>query len=228
MYFLSIEVFLCDSSETAETALNSYKFSSSGVFKAGTFFGKNNIGDESWILRGGGTSSNVLIFRAGRLMGVITGSQSRLSTPRGPTMRFPSAAIEAVANTVLLRAARQPDLTGIFAQTARLTVNGSPLSGNSLTVGKQVYVPAMEFAKAMGLQSQWDEKTGTLTLSGPNQQPITVTATSTDARVGQKSVSLKTPVLKEANQPVMALDDLLTLVKGKVISREGNAVEVKA
>lgn len=193
----------------------------------GDFHGDSPLGDESWV-NAAGIYSNAMLFRFGRLVVFISGSASGLAMRQGKSKAFPQAAVEAVAYQILLAASRQAYLTGVSAQTPRLMVNGKPLNGKPLMTSKQIYVPVVEFAKAMGLQSRWDSKTGALTLSAAKRQTITVTAASTEAKVGAKSVALKTPVLRGANQPVMALDDLLMLVKGKVITRKGDTVEVKA
>lgn len=221
-YTISVEVRLCDSPKAAADEAMDFQSSAQARYYPGKQFGLSQLGDESWFTNG------ALLFRYGNLMGFVSGDQSFPGVVSSKVPRLPASALVAVAYQICLRASQQARLTGVSTQAARLAVNGKPVSGSPLQVGKQVYVPVVEFARAMGLQSQWNDKTGALTLSGPNQQTISVTAASTSAKVGQTSVTLKTPVLKEANQPVMALDDLLTLVKGKVISRKGGAIEVKA
>jgi len=133
-----------------------------------------------------------------------------------------------VAGQVLLRASQEARLTGVSAHDARLAVNGHALPKNALLVGKQTYVPVREFAKAMGLTSGWNAKTGALTLSGPKQKTVALTAGSMAATVGgAKAAALAVPVLKDGGEPVMALSDLLRLTGGRVTGRVGNTVQVK-
>ncbi len=144
-------------------------------------------------------------------------------------MDFPNSAIEAVAYQFLLRASQQPELTGVTAQQAQVAVNGQALPKGALLIGKQVYVPVQAFAKAMGLTSRWDSKTGALTLSGAGRKTVALTAGNTATKRGEiAGASLKVPVLKQAGQPVMTLDDLLTLTGGRVTGHSGNTVQVKA
>ena len=92
-----------------------------------------------------------------------------------------------------------------------------------------VYVPVGAFAQAMGLMSQFDPKTGALTLSGTGRKTVALTAGSTAATVGgAKVAALSVPVLKQAGQPVMTLDDLLTLTGGKITGRSEGKVQVKS
>lgn len=225
IYHIEIHVSLCPTPAAATEELALIRGASSGDFEPGNFTSAAMIGEESLFLLG--PNFKHLLFRAGNLVVQISGSPSYTASRNKILAVFPPPAVDAVAYQILLRASRQASLTGVPTHAARLAVNGEPLNGNPLLMGKQVYVPVIEFARAMGLKSQWDDKTGVLTMSGSTQKATTVTAGSTSAKVGAASVTLKTPVLKEANQPVMALDDLLLLVKGKVTSRKGNAIEVK-
>ena len=144
-------------------------------------------------------------------------------------MPVPDNAIEAIAYQILLRASQQPGLTGVTAEQARMDVNGHTLPKNALKVAGRVYVPVQEFAKAMGLTSGWDSRTGALTLSGAGRRTVALMAGSTAATVGgQKAAALAVPVLKQAGQPVMTLDDLLAVTGGRVESRSGGTVRVKA
>ena len=159
---------------------------------------------------------------------LIEGSRSFLASRRSNSPRFPEAAVEAVAYQVLLRASQQAKRIGGTAQNTRLTVNGHALPKNALLVGKQTYVPVKEFAKAMGLTSGWDTKTGALTLSGTGHKTIALTAGSTAATVGgAKAAALVVPVLKDGGQPVMALSDLLRLTGGRITGHAGNTVQVR-
>ena len=141
---------------------------------------------------------------------------------------IPPAAVEVVAHQILLHASQQAKLIRVPAQDAHLAVNGHALPQNAPLVGKQTYVPVREFAKAMGLTSGWDAKTGALTLSGPKRRTVALTAGSTQATVGgARAAALTVPVLKDGGEPVMALSDLLTLTGGRVTGHAGNTVQVK-
>ena len=116
-----------------------------------------------------------------------------------------------------------------MAQQAQVAVNGHALPKGAILVGKQVYVPVQAFAKAMGLTSRWDSKTGSLTLSGAGRKTIALTAGSTATKRGTVAgASLTVPVLKQSGQPVMTLEDLLTLTGGRIVGQSGGKVQVKA
>ena len=216
---------ICDAPETAHLEVQHFLQVCSTRFQQGTFSSASAIGDESWFNPSG---YSTLIGRTGRVVFLIEASRSFLAGRRGNSPRFPEAAVEAVAYQVLLRASQQAKLTGGTAQDTRLAVNGRALPQNALLVGKHVYVPVREFAKALGLTSGWDAKTGALTLSGPKRGTVALTAGSTQATVGgAKALALAVPVLKDGGQPVMALSDLLRLTGGRVTSRAGNMVRVK-
>ena len=157
------------------------------------------------------------------------GDETSVAARKGIPAVFPAQALEAAAYQCLLRASQQPTLTGVTAEQARVDVNGRALPKGALRVAGRTYVPVQEFAKAMGLTTHWDTKTGALTLSGAGRKMVAVTAGSTAATVGgQKAAALAVPVLKQAGQPVMALDDLLAVTGGRVESRSGGTVCVKA
>lgn len=216
---------ICDAPEAAHLEVQHFLQVCSAPFQKGAFSSASAIGDESWFNPSG---YSTLIGRTGRVVFLIDGSRSRLAGRQGNSPRFPEAAVEAVAYQILLRASQQAKLTGVPAQNAHLTINGHALPKNALLVGKQTYVPVKEFAKAMGLTSGWDTKTGALTLSGPKQKTVALTAGSTAATVGGvKTAALVVPVLKDGGEPVMALSDLLRLMGGRVTGRKGNTVQVK-
>ena len=225
VYSIRIVVRLADTPASAKHVL----FDSSmrqTPFKHGTFDSPISIGDESWCSFDGGSK---LLFRAGRVVVDLSGELSNDARNSGNYPQFPHAALEAVAYQIMLRAAQQPELTDVTPEQASVKINGHALPKNALMLGKQVYVPVAEFAKAMGLTSRWNAKTGVLTLSGAGHKTVTLTAGSTAAKVGgMAAAALKVPVLKQAGQPVMTLDDLLTLTGGRVTGRSGNTVQVKA
>ena len=226
---LDIEMVLCDSPEAAHEQLSHLHWTA-GMWKPGRWTGPEMIGDESLALVENGRI-RTLAFRYGSLLAVIEGDRSNRSFMfnRALTIQtMPPAAVEAIAYQIVLRASQQAKLTGGPAQNTRLAVNGHALPKNALLVGKQVYVPVREFAKAVGLTSGWNAKTGTLTLSGPHRKPVALTAGSTAATVGgAKAAALAVPVLKDGGQPVMALDDLLRLTGGRVTGHVGDTVNVK-
>ena len=225
LYELDLTITLYDTAESAQKDLDYSLQSSSSRFERGRFTSIQMIGDESWFLPRNG-KFQTLTFRSGKMVVLAEGSRSRLATP---DLEFPSAAVEAVAYQILLRASEQTALTGVSVQNARLAVNGHTLPKNALRVAGRVYVPVQEFAKAMGLTSRWNSKTGALTLTGANRKAIALTAGSTVATVGGAKVSaLAVPVLKDGGQPVMTLDDLLTLTGGRITSQAGNTMQVKS
>ena len=167
-----------------------------------------------------------MAFRYGRIMAFVAGDNSSIVERQGIVVTFPNAALEAVANDIMMRATQQAALVGVPAHEARLAVNSKMLSDKVLVGGKQTYVPVAAFAQAMGYTSRWDARTGGLTLSRAGRRSVTLTAGSTAAKVGTRAVALKVPVLKEGRQPVMTLADLLTLVDGRVVQK-GDTLQVK-
>jgi len=202
-------------------------FPSQAVPKKGTFNSSEAIGQESWVFPTTG-SSRAMIFRAGQIMVFISGDISASAARHGTQATFPEAAIEAVAYQILLRAAQQVALTGVSTQTAHLAVNGHALPKNALLIAGQTYLPVAEFAHAMGLTSRWDNTTGALTLSGAGRKTVALTAGSTVSTIsGVKAAALTVPVLKQAGQPVMTLNDLLAVTGGHITGHSGNDVQVK-
>ncbi len=226
MRWIVIEVKVCDSEDTARNEIALFRHTVQAVYEKGSFNDRAVIGDEIWHISN--SCGNALIFRSGRMTAFIESGLSNDAAKAGAQDMVPADAIQAIAYQILLRGSQQAKLTDISAQDAHVAVNGKRMPKNSLLVGKQVYVPVQEFAKAMGLTSQWDTKSGALTLSGPKHKTITLTAGSTQASVGGvKAAALTVPVLKDAGQPVMMLDDLLTLTGGRVTGHVGNTVQVK-
>ncbi len=226
LYFIEMRMNLCSAEADAQEQLQQFLQDSSGVFNEGTFTGSPGIGDESKFLPAD-IYGSTLIFRAGNVFVMVSGRQSAGSNRNGgPSYIFPPQAVEAVAYQILLRASQYPDITGVMAQQAQVAVNGHTLPKGALLVGKQVYVPVQAFAQAMGMTSRWDTKTGALTLSGAGRKTVALRAGSVQVDGG--GASLKVPVLKQAGQPIMMLEDLLTLTGGRVTGRSGNTVQVKA
>ena len=228
-FILDVAVILCDSPEAAHEQLSHLHWTA-GMWKPGRWTGPEMIGDESLALVKNGRTQT-LAFRYGSLLALIEGSRSNRSFVfnRALTIQtIPPAAVEAIAYQIVLRASQQANLTGGPAQNTRLAVNGHALPKSALLVGKQTYVPVREFARAMGLTSGWDAKTGALTLTGAGHKSVALTAGSTAATVGgAKAAALTVPVLKDGGEPVMALSDLLALTGGRVTGRAGNTVQVK-
>ena len=168
-------------------------------------------------------------FRYGRLVVSVRSDVSSAAMNSGTVVTdFPKEAVRAVAYQVLLRASQQTALTGVSAYDARVAMNGHALPKNALLVAGQTYVPVAEFAKAMGLTSQWNTKTGALTRNGTGRKTVALTAGSTAATVGGlKAAALTVPVLKQNGQPVMTLVDLLAVTGGRIVGKSGNTVEVK-
>lgn len=223
---IGITLKLCDSPQTAHEDIQNDIWGAQMAWKEGSLTVLQPTGDESWTPVG---SSKEMLCRFGRMVVLVRGSVSP-SAKNGavPIGDFPSGGIEAIAYQILLRAAQQPQLTGVTAQQASLAVNGHSLPKGALLVAGQTYVPVQEFAKAMGLTSRWDARTGALTLSGAGRKPVALTAGSTAAmRGGVKAASLTVPVLKQGGLPVMTLADLLSVTGGRVVSRDGGGVRIK-
>jgi hypothetical protein len=227
LYQLNIQVELCDTSADAAEQLDSYLQSCQAKFTYGTFDGGPVVGDASWVLPATGGTANVMVCRSGKMMIVVTGDLSASAARHQMHINFPKAAVEAVAYQVLLRASQQPQLTGVSVLQARMDVNSHALPKNALQVAGQTYVPVTEFAKAMGMTTHWNTKTGALTLSGKGRKTVTLTADSTAASVGGAKAALTVPVLKQDGQPVMTLADLLTVTGGRITGHSGNNVQVK-
>ena len=208
LYRLEMRVALCDSVTTASAEFTEIRQQSQVPLKSGTFHSSLPLGDESWFYPV--AEEAVLRGRYGKMLFSISGEPSWASKKAEIETHFPTEAVEAAAYQILLRASQQTALTGVSSQNAHLAVNGHTLPKYTLKVAGRVYVPVQEFAKAMGLTSRWNTKTGALTLSGPKQKTVSLTAGSTVATVRRaKAAALAVPVLKDGGQPVMALDDLL-------------------
>lgn len=228
LYKLDIVITVYDTSATAQEDLDTFVKTCSVPLERGSLTGSRVIGDESWTgLRDPAQRDrfNTLTFRQGRTVVFLQGTSTRLA---GRSIYFPAAAMEAVAYQIQLRAAQQPDLTGISVQQANMSVNGHTLPNNALLVAGQTYVPVAEFAKAIGMASHWNNKTGALTFSGPGRKSVALTAGSTAATInGTKASALSVPVLKQNGEPVMTLADLLTVTGGRIVKQNGNTVQVK-
>ena len=143
-------------------------------------------------------------------------------------LSFPQESVEAIAQLILLRAARHPELTELPVKDVIISVNGKALPKSStLQLGDMIYVPVREFANAAGMQMKWNPKTGELALTRSNQT-LTLSAGSFSVQgIGPKAVFMKTPVLTEAGQPVMVLKDLMALVGGSITRPDGKDYKVQ-
>jgi len=228
LYALKITVTVYDTPSSAEEDLGNLVKDLSIRMETGSLTGPRQIGDESWSgprNEPHGDNSQTLWFRQGKTLVFIQGTSTRRAAR---SLVFPATAVDAVAYQTLLRASQQPGLTGISVLQAHMDVNSNSLPKNALRVAGQTYVPVVEFAKAMGLTTQWNTKTGALTLSGAGRKIVTLTAGSMAASVGgAKAAALTVPVLKQAGQPVMTLDDLLTVTGGRITGRTGDSVQIK-
>lgn len=228
LYALTINITVYDTPASAKEDLGHLVKDLSIRMEAGSLTGPQQIGDESWSdprnEPHGNNNFQTLWFRQGKTLVFIQGSSTRRAAR---SLIFPAAAVDAVAYQVLLHASQQPELTGISVQQAKMSVNRHILPENALKVAGQTYVPVKEFAKAMGLTTQWNTKTGALTLSGAGRKTVILTADSTAARIGAKAAALTVPVLKQAGQPVMTLTDLLKVTGGHITARNSNSVQVR-
>ena len=229
-YALGIQLVDCDSASTAQGYIESFRHQSQAFTVPGSTQSKSQIGDESWVdasTNGDTKLAGWLMVRVGRLVMMVGGDTSNYGRQHAFYKRFPASALDAVAYQILLLTSQQTALTGVPAQNAHMAVNGHALPKNALLVAGQTYVPVAEFAKAMGLTTQWNIKTGALTLSGTGHKTVTLTADSTAATVGGAKSALTVPVLKQAGQPVMTLTDLLAVTGGRVVGRSGDMVKIK-
>ena len=225
LYQLTMTINVCDSPDMAKDEVREYLRGCSTRFQPGTFSSSSAIGDESWFNPSG---YSTLIFQAGKSVVVINGALSHSASQERIIPPFPERAVEATAYQILFRASQQPELTGVLSQQASMSVNGHAVPKNALVVSGKTYVPVTEFAKAMGLTSYWDAKTGALTLSGAGRKTVALKVGSTGATVGgAKAAALSVPVLKQDGEPVMTLADLLAVTGGRVTGRSGNDVQVK-
>lgn len=139
-----------------------------------------------------------MICQYGQMVVLISGLPTNQATQSGKNEPFSASALEAVAYQILLRASQQMELTGVSAEQSIMGVNGHILPKNALSVAGQTYVPVVEFAKAMGLTTRWNNKTGALTLSSAGHKSVALMAGSTAATVGgAKAAALTVPVLKQ-------------------------------
>jgi hypothetical protein len=227
LYQIDITVWLCDRADTAQYALDEYQRNCNAFYHKGTLNGEAIIGDASWACSEY-LPSQSMTSRFGNVAVLVLGTPSHMAAKQQLQQDFPASALEAIVYQTLLRASQETALTGVPAHSEHLAVNTHSLPKNALKVSGHVYVPVQEFAKAMGLTSHWNSKTGALTLTGANRKPITLTAGSTAANIGgAKAAALTVPVLKDGGEPVMTLDDLLRLTGGRITSHAGNTVQVK-
>lgn len=228
LYRLDMTITVYDTPLDAQEDLVCYKRGLSVPLEKGSLTSPRIIGDESWTdLRSQPQRDrfNTLTFRQGRTVVFLQGTRSRIAAP---SINFPPAAVEAVAYQIQLRAAQQPELTGVSVQQAHVDVDGHALPKNALQLAGQTYVPVAEFTKAMGMASHWDTKTGVLTFSGAGHKSVALTAGSTAAMIdGTKAAALSVPVLKQNGEPVMTLADLLAVTGGRIVGHDGNTVQVK-
>ncbi len=227
LYALTINITVYDTPSSAKEDLEHLIKDCSNRLEPGSLTSPRQVGDESWTDPRGephGDNFETLWFRQGRTLVFIQGTSTRRAAR---SLVFPAAAVEAVAYQTVLRASQQPELTGVSIQQAHMDVNRHALAKNALRVAGQTYVPVAEFAKAMGMTTQWNTKTGALTLSGAGRKTVALTADSTAASVGGAKAALTVPVLKQAGQPVMTLADLLAVTGGRITGHSGNVVQVK-
>lgn len=230
IYLINMSLRLYDSAATAHYELTSFRERAQTAYRL--LAADPSADDETWLndtgLVTGIVPSCVLLFRRGRTTVIVQGSLTMRAENEGGHQPLSAESVLAIGNMIDLRLARQALFARAPAKAALVAVNGTELPAQAaLLVGKQLYVPVTEFAKAAGWTSQWNVTTGRLTLTSPTQQQITLAAGSTAVKQGDTAApALKCPVLKEANQPVMVLSDLLTLTKGRITEQQGNSFKV--
>ncbi|MDQ2731735.1 MAG: copper amine oxidase N-terminal domain-containing protein, partial [Armatimonadota bacterium] len=183
VYTLNITLMICDSFNAARREVLDYMSHVQLRFLPGSFAGPLQLGNESWCNgRSGSPGSATMISRYGTIVFIISWGMSYHAARAGDYPLLAPDAMDAVANSILLRLAGEAQLTGVPVRTATVLVNGKQLpSQNALLSGGQVYLPVKEFAKAAGWKSQWNPTTGALALNAPSQPPIQLMADSNAA-----------------------------------------------
>lgn len=226
-HYFTMIVRLCDTAETAVEQLQYRRSQTSGILERGALTNSTEIGDLSYA--SGNERFKTIICQFGKVMADIHVGVS----PDGMSKKvaeFPPEAVEALAHLLLLRAARQPELTGVEARKPTVTVNGRAMpAGKCVRVGKRVYVPVSAFAPLAGAQARWDATTGELHLVRGGLWR-TLRFGDGKAKTPQgASAPLKVPLLKDGGEPVLLLDDLVMLLNGRVTqaaAADGDAYHV--
>ncbi len=224
-YFIGMDVIVLGTPAEANEAMAKYELQSNGPWTAGSFSGAP-IGDRAWCVRFNGASS--MMFVLGRTFVQVNCGPSNRAAREQVKAEFPPEAVEAIAETILLRISRVASIAGKGSGSAAVAVNGQPLPGRATLVSGQPKVPVADVAKLAGWKVAWDAKTGKVTLSRGGRT-VNLAAGSMSATVGgeAKQVALKSPVLKDGGQPVMDLTELVGLLGGKVVEKTAERVSVR-
>ncbi len=226
-YRVNYTILVCDSSESAVTMVQAYHRQSSMPWTPGAYGTDANLGEESWTHPSGPGGHSIMV-RYGRLFLDVDGSLSNRAAREQVKAEFPPEAVEAIAETILLRLSRVASIAGKGSGSAAVAVNGQALPGRTTLVSGRPKVAVADVAKLAGWKVAWDAKTGKVTLSRGGRQ-VRLAAGSMSATVGAeaKRVALKSPVLKDAGQPVMDLGELAGLLGGMVVEKTAERVSVK-
>ncbi len=227
VYYARMELMVCASPGDAAVLLDELARRGMVPWRPGAYGGQACVGDASWT-HVGGPSGHVLMFRFGPVVVEIDGSLSTAAARADLRAEFPPEAVEAIAETILLRLSRVASIAGKGSGSAAVAVNGQALPGRATLVSGQPKVAVADVAKLAGWKVAWDAKTGKVALSRGGRQ-VRLAAGSMSATVGggAKQVALKSPVLKDAGQPVMDLGELVGLLGGKVVEKTAERVSVK-
>ncbi|MEP6754567.1 MAG: copper amine oxidase N-terminal domain-containing protein [Chthonomonadales bacterium] len=221
-YRLILSVKMCSSAVDSKTvSIHRY---GAAVPIHGHVAGLGEIGTASLYTDGFHPSMS---FYQEQLSAFIVGNKSRIGSRKNDIPGFPLESLDSIAYLILLKGARQPDLTGIVSRPANITVNDQPITtGKPIVMGKTIYVPAVDLAIKAGFTVNWDESTGKLVITGKAGSTTFLAGYNKVATASGKVVKLSIPVLKEGGLPVMSLIDLVDVLGGTV-SNDGITYAVK-
>jgi hypothetical protein len=227
VFYVGFDITVCNSSEAASDLVTSVIRQSSVSWAEGSYAVSGQLGAASFT-HGGGPGGHDLMFRFGTACVIVRGGLSNVAARAQVKADFPPEAVEAIAETILLRLSRVASIAGKGGGSANVAVNGQTMPGRATLVGGQPKVVVADVAKLAGWKVAWDAKTGKVTLSRGGRT-VNLAAGSMSATVGAdaKRVALKSPVLKDAGQPVMDLAELVGLLGGKVVSKSADRVSVR-
>ena len=250
---INLQVHFCDPVETAKSYLNESTLGMQAVWKQGTLLGTVPIGDESRIIDAS-SKYDLLLFRFGPIVARVEMNSTGNSEAYGITLEAPLSLVEAIAHMIMLKASRQPFMS--YRSTSKkpagppkpyfsaadfgvpepvdlsvpVRVNGELLPLHSCQqFGGQTYIPVLTFADAayQDLSARWEANVGALMLYS-SFTGVTLAAGSIIVKEGPPvKKTLKVPLLKDGNDPYMALDDLLSLLPRAKAQPEGPGFSVQ-
>ena len=221
-YNLILSVKICSSAVTSKT-ISVHRYGAA-VPIHGHVAGVGEIGTASLYTDGFHPS---LSFYQDQLSAFIVGNKSRIGSRKNDIPGFPLENLDSIAYLILLKGARQPDLTGIVSRPANITVNDQPITaGKPIVMGKTIYVPAVDLATKAGFTVTWDEPTGKLVVTGKAGSTTFLAGYNKVKTADGKVVKLSIPVLKEGGLPIVSLMEFIDVLGGTV-SYDGITYSVK-